>query len=78
MTAASTKTINTASSHAHHVNSGLINIACGFNVVANRTISINTDRMDPQINIFMAMVHNDLWVKRYFIARKGYRDGSLP
>ena len=51
--AASNRTINTAINQAHQCNSELINSACGFNVVANSTISITVDIIHPMHAILM-------------------------
>lgn len=47
-------------------------------MVIMSTVSITMASVEDMQMILNAMVHNDLWVRRYVIAFMGYRAGSLP
>lgn len=67
----SSNTRRMAMSHVHHGNASLIRVACGLSVVIINKVSIIMARVEDMQMILNAIVHNDLWVRRYVVAFMG-------
>ena len=67
----SSNTRKMAISHDHHGNVSLMSDACGLSVVIINKVSIIMARVEDMQMILNAIVHNDLWVRRYVVAFMG-------